>query len=142
LYLQYDWTLFKNNYRNLRSSILTKRNAVKFDQEAFEKEQAAFPRNQLTKRGNPFWDTSDAKRILLVELKDDNIGPIISNMKPKEVHERHPEYKLFDLDVFRNHLYHEKSNLKQNVFWQVKRNRKARSRHERDAAQETSLAEE
>eukprot|EP00980_Cylindrotheca_fusiformis_P026991 scaffold18311_cov71-Cylindrotheca_fusiformis.AAC.1 len=130
LFLLYPPTNFACNLRSLKKKIVDLREAVNFDQAAFEKEKKLHPRQQFTEHGNPFWDTSDARRILEIELKDENIGPIIEALEPKDVWKRHFEYQLFPLEVFRKQLHHMKTKLTGEVFWQAKRNRKGRKAYE------------
>jgi hypothetical protein len=55
---------------------------------------------------------------------------VSNRLKPKDLWETREEYKAFPLDVFRNHKYREERKQKEKVYWQKKRNDKARKTHE------------
>ena len=127
LYWPYEKNKFKTNYRSLRRKIESNRRAIEFDEMAVKKEMEEFKRPPVTDRGCPFWDTSEAKKLLKEELAS---NPDIKSMKASDVQLRHVEYQKFPKAVFANNLQHMKSSLNQSVFWQVKRNRKGRTNHE------------
>lgn len=128
LFQRHDQNRFVANFNNLKNTIEKERLAIKFDQLSLDKEKAAFPRNPLTNRGNPFWDTHPAKKKLIEELKrGDHEGKT-----PNEIHVG--IYKDFPAAVFRNHFYQERRRLREAVFWQVKRNRKGQKKHEEETS--------
>ena len=117
LYSDYKKNSFKRNCRNLQKAITEEQKKVDFDHQAV----ARFPpRQSLTERGYPFWDRSEAQRVLKLELASGQIA----NLKPSTVYIRNNEYQKFPLAVFRNHLYKEQSRLKTTAYWQVQRKRK------------------
>jgi hypothetical protein len=56
LFKQYKWENFRNNFNSMKTSIEQEQSCVKFDEAAFEKEKAMFPRNVTTERGYLFWN--------------------------------------------------------------------------------------
>jgi hypothetical protein len=138
LYKRYGKVKFKRNLYSLRKKIEAETESVSFDQQAFDSFKLNYPRPALNERGYPYWDTSDARRILKVELSDPEVKAVVWPLEPIAVYERHDEYQAFPLEVFRNQLYHMKSTLTQDVYWQMKRNRSARRRHDEEAKVETN----
>lgn len=127
MFAVYPLKNFKTNFRNLKNTIQSTKSAVRFDQLSLEKEKEMFPRNALTARGYPFWDTHPCRTLLETDLKQGRID----NMTPFQVWNSNDQYKAFPLKVFRNNLNRMKRSEKEAVYWQVKRNRKGQKEHER-----------
>jgi hypothetical protein len=75
----------------LRKKIEFETEAVSFDQQAFDSFKANFPRPALNERGYAYWDTSEARRILKVELTDPEIKAVVWPLQPSVVYLRHEE---------------------------------------------------
>lgn len=121
LFRQYPLNNFQTNYRNLKKTIVQAKECAAFDQGAYEKEKANYPRNPLTVRGHPFWDGSAAQTLLAVDVREGRTD----GLSPIEAYQLRPlQYGIFPLHVFRNHLYKERSKQLQDVYWQQKRNKK------------------
>jgi hypothetical protein len=128
---KYDFTRFKANFKNLKDGIAAKNAAVQFDQQSFDSEKELFPRNPSTVRGHLFWNGSYAEAMLAEDIKANRIN----HMTPKLARAERPDYEAFPLEVFRNHFYKEISKQRQEVYWQVKRNRHGRKQHEKEEQQ-------
>jgi hypothetical protein len=125
LFMQYKIENFRTNYKNLKEKHELELQSIDFDQAAFDKERVLFPRKDTTARGYPFWDKHEA-RVLMKEDVEMNL----SNMKPKDFRITRDEYKQFPPAVFRQHKYQEERKQREKVYWQKKRNDKARKKHE------------
>lgn len=129
LFKLYPLKNFKTNFKNLKVSIQEEKDAIHFDQVAFESESDFFPRNPTTKAGNPFWDRHEAQRLMAEDVK---AGRTLQ-MKPSVLRESRSEYQEFPLAILRNHKYQEERKEREGVYWQKKRNDRARKKHdERD----------
>ncbi len=131
LFKLYPLKNFKTNFKNLKESMKEERDSIHFDQAAFEKERALFPRNPTTKGGNPFWDRHDAQRLMVEDVK---AGRTVQ-MKPSVLRDTRVEYQDFPLEVFRNHIYQEERKEREAVYWQKKRNDKAKKKHDKEVRQ-------
>jgi hypothetical protein len=120
LFKRYPLKNFKTNFKNLKDSIKEETDAIDFDQHALEKQNERFPRNPRTTRGNPFWDGHDAQRLMAEDVK----AGMTVHMKPSAL--RETEYQEFPLSILRGHKYQEERKHREAVYWQKKRNDKAR----------------
>lgn len=125
---RYPLTNFKTNFKTLKDAIEAEKDAVDFDQNAFHDEKT-IGRKPLTERGYKYWDGHVAQGL----LKDDVQGGATKNTTPSDLWQSRPEYMEFPLAVFRGHKYQEERKLKETVYWQKKRNDKARKKHHEDA---------
>ena len=77
---------------------------AKEDYEYLKADRELFPpRDKDAVRGKLRWDGSDAQRLLKIDVTD---GKHLEQ-PPREFRKTRPEYMLFDLDVFRDHIYQE-----------------------------------
>jgi hypothetical protein len=127
LFKQYKIENFKTNYRNLSAKLKVERSSIEFDQEAFEREKQKFPRKDQTERGYKFWDGHQAQQL----MRDDVKNNLTTSLKPSILREMRSEYQEFPLEVLRQHKYQEERRQRENVYWQKKRNDKARAKHEK-----------
>ncbi len=88
----------------------------------FHWQQQLYPRNEITKRGYPFWDTHKAKVLLTEDVKNH----LHKTMRPKELYYLRAEYQDFPLSCFRKHIYQEASKQIAAPYWNVKRNKMSR----------------
>jgi hypothetical protein len=116
----YKKSNFKANLKSLIKSLSNKEERALFDAAAIAHDCLLYPRNALTVRGYPFWDTSDAKVLLTSDIDE---GRHLE-MKPLDLWNTREEYKLFPLQVFRKHLYDERDKPKTSGYWEFKRQNK------------------
>ena len=128
LFEQYDKSNFASNFNALKNKTKRNKSAILFDQQAFDQERHHFSRNATTYKGEPFWDTSKAKPLIISELK----SGIHKGKTPAEIRLTKDEYKEFSKGSWRNYYNIEKRRLREEVFWQAKRNRKGRQQHEKE----------
>jgi hypothetical protein len=128
IFMCYDKAKFANNYNRLKTTIEEEELIAGFEQFAFNVQKPLLYRNTLNSRGQPFWDTHAAKPLLQTELK----SGIHNGKELTAIRNSNDLYKEFDLPTFSNHFYREKRRLKEDVFWQAKRNRKGRQQREKE----------
>lgn len=129
IFKQYPLRNFKTNFRNLKNSIDVERAAIQFDQLSLEADRNKYPRNGTTDRGYPFWDTHPARKLLEDSVRKGQAN----NVKPQEIRSSETAYKDFPPRVFAKHVHQEKAKQTQEVYWQQKRNKKGRKKHEVEA---------
>ena len=81
-----------------------------------------------TSRGEFHWDEALANTL----LQDDVKSGVVDTMTKKELWESREEYKEFDRRIFTKHVYQEKSKQIGGVYWQEKRNRTGRKKHDEE----------
>ena len=121
---KYDEGRFKTNCQNLMDKINNEKDAVDFDAMALANDRSLYPKHVRRYEG------SAAEK----KLKEDVQSGRSMSMAPKLLWELTPAYQsTFDsLKKFRNHKYKEERVIKEKVYWQKKRNDKARKKHEED----------
>lgn len=106
---------------------------VVFDQAAVNQYKNKYERANTTNRGEPFWNGHAAEALLKAFVKqqrtDIDKGVIARNKLPAEVYSTKDAYKEFSLETFRNHYYREMRALREEVYWQKKRNREGMRKH-------------
>jgi hypothetical protein len=118
---------FKANLKRLIKTLRNKEERSIFDAEAVKHDTELFPRAELTLRGYPFWDTSEAKVLLASDVEDG----IDAEMKPFDLWEMRPEYKAFPLHIFRKHIYQERRRHKQSLFCLIKEEKKKNKKNKK-----------
>ena len=123
LFRQYDVVKFRSNFKSLKKSIDKTASAVRFDQNAFEKELSKYQKEPHLKTGYPRWNhtNNEAKKLLEDDIKS-------QNRKPKELYKLRPEYQRFPEAVFRNRYYRERRKQTEQPFWVLKRNNRMRKK--------------
>jgi len=93
------------------------------DLEAFNNAVQNHPTPALNHRGEPQWNGSDAQRFLTQDLKDGNNA----GLYPEEFRLERPEYQVYSLVTFRDHIYQEQRLVKfrhyQDVLMEAKEKR-------------------
>jgi hypothetical protein len=127
LFNQYPWNNFRNNFNRLMDTIDREEECVAFDQAAFEHYRSKKPRAEQTVRGEPFYDGHRAQALLKAFVKQQDQEwkekSIERKKLPAEVYALNAAYREFSLPTFRNHYYREMRALREEVYWQKKRNR-------------------
>jgi len=123
----YKYENFRNNLRSLKNGISSEKESIDFDEAAIERESIAFPRGQTTSHGNPFYDTSETKKILVELAKEGKLEQYKHH--PKQLKQSNPIFKEFKDTVFAKAVNREKRRVKETVGWQMKRNIDGSKRH-------------
>ena len=123
----YKYENFRNNLRSLKNGISSEKESIDFDEAAIERESIAFPRGQTTSHGNPFYDTSETKKILVELAKEGKLEQYKHH--PKQLKQSNPIFEEFKDTVFAKAVNREKRRVKETVGWQMKRNIEGSKRH-------------
>ena len=126
-YKIFEFHKFKTNLRNLRIAIKKKQAEAQEDEVALV--------NTLEHRNRimggvenlpyPRWSDSSALKLLLQDLA----SGVLENMKPAAVWMSRPEYRVYPLSVFRDHIYKEKTKPFVKAYWAHQRElKKAKKR--------------
>lgn len=129
LFAMYPLDEFKRYYKNMTDIADKAKARLKSNSQTMDKHfdiwRRAGPR---TSQDNYFWDEQDASTFLEKDVKSGKVD----EMSKKELWASRPEYKKFDKQVFRKHVYQEESRQRGGVYWQVKRNRKGQKKHDKE----------
>ena len=120
LFHLYKFQNFSNNLRSLRRGISSEQEKTDFDEIAFKRELNAFPRGLITSHGNPYYDTSETKKILVKLAKDGELEQY--KHRPRDLKSSNPIFQEFNGKVFAKAVNREKRRVKESVGWQLKRN--------------------
>ena len=126
IFQQYPLKRFKTNFKSLRNAVELEQDCLEFDQAAYDKEKIKFPKKTTTLLGQKVWNGSEAQALLRVAVKEGKT----QDKKPADLWQEHHAYQLFSPIVFRKHKYQEERKVRENVYWQKKRNDDARKKHE------------
>jgi len=116
----YKYENFCNNIRSLKKAITSEQDNVDFDEVALERENIAFPRAPLTSHNNPFYDTSETKKILVGLAKEGKLEQYKHH--PSTLMETNPIFDEYSKKVFAKAVNREKRRVKEVAGWQLKRN--------------------
>jgi hypothetical protein len=112
-YQKYEKQNFRSNMKNLLKALTKKENSALFDLQAVKDDRTCYPREEVTEQGYPFWDTSEASKLLKVDFDKD----IIKKQSLDELWNSREAYKMFPKEVFSKHIYQEKKNRLQKSYW-------------------------
>lgn len=123
-YKKYKKSNFKVNVKNLIDSLTKKEDLATFDHLTTINDEILFPRAQVTSRGYPFWDTSEASAYLKTDVKNG----VHESMSMDEFYYSRDAYLAFPQDVFLKHVNQELNSRLKKSFWikkdQDKKNKK------------------
>lgn len=108
---------FTRNFNEMKKRIRKHKARSMRDNVAFTHDTSIY---ELAKDKASCWDGSDAQLLLMVDVKCN----MHKFMKPKQLWQFRPEYKVFSLDVFRDHIYQESRSALETNYWLVKRKKK------------------
>lgn len=80
---------------------INRKKHLQIEYEAYLSDMEKLPRNQVTSRGYPFWDTHEASKL----LEEDEESGKAKMMKPMELWKSRKEYQNFPLILFRKHIH-------------------------------------
>jgi hypothetical protein len=103
-----EYKNFRTNLANLRKAISSEKTLADVDATALARDLERHPRPPLDHNGAPFWDGSDAQRLLRLDV---DAGKHTS-MTKTELRGSRPEYGLFTPKVFRKHIEQEERRCK------------------------------
>lgn len=118
----YKYENFRTNLNNLRKAVRSRKKISLFEEDALLKDREKAQVGGQTMRGYPFWPTSDANQLLKQDIKE---GRHL-HMKPKILYIYRPEYQVFPLSVFRDHVHQELRSQRERPYWMHKKQQKKR----------------
>jgi len=128
IFQDYPFDRFQANHKTLTATIEESRLLAVQETDAFEREQALFPRNKLTSRGYPFWHLHDAKELLEQDVK----SGVANEHKPSALRILRAEYQEFPIQVFCAHVHQEKRKQREKTYWQQASRLIGRRKHEEE----------
>ena len=123
---QYPFSNFEQYLKTVMNAAANEKEIAAINEEEIYRDLLAYPRDEVTDRGYPYWDTHRARPLLEVDIRNG----IADTMKPKELQDTRSEYKEFPLGVFHDHIYQERRRHRQEPGWQAKRNEQARKMYQ------------
>jgi hypothetical protein len=132
---QYPIEDFRKYYEEM-VEITNNKKAIRDEEEAaYARHMIAFPRNSVTDRGKPYFDTSSAKTFLEEDVRNN----VTNEMTPAVLRETREEYKEFSPKSFGKFVQQIKKKQRCKSFWQQTRKKIALREREKEIE---SMAEE
>ena len=128
IFQQYPFDKFEEYLTTLQKAAANEEEIALINDDEFWTEMIAYPRDIVTDRGVPYWDSHPASSLLAEDVRDGTADMI----KPKELHQMRIQYTEFPLKVFRQHIYQERRRLREEPGWVEKRNKLAQKMHENE----------
>jgi len=116
-FLLYKWENFQTNLSNLREKIIQDKDMADADQAAFNQYRQAHPRPTTNHRGEPFWDRSEAQRLLRMDMDEGKHR----QMKPSQLRQTRPVFEEHGVIAFGKKICQEKRRRKYIAYLQSKR---------------------
>jgi len=114
---------FTGRLRNVRLDHEKKDNRAEIDKKAFDNFRKNHPRPLEDQNGTPLWDGSKAQRMLKQDMQEGKhkVGA------PRELWISQPEYQVYELQVFRDHIYQEERLWKHEYFLELEAAKKMKT---------------
>jgi hypothetical protein len=106
--------------KNLIKSLDKKEKRAEDDDDAFLYERIIHPRQPVTVKGYPFWDTAPASTFLKDDIKHD----VHLTMSFDEFWQWREAYQQFPRAIFKKHIHQEVSCRRQKTYWLKKKEKK------------------
>ena len=100
--MEYD-SEFTSHLRSVRIDFQRKCKRAEIDKDAFDNFRKNHPRPTHDHKGVPLWHGSKAEEYLKADIEAD----LHEGKLPQDLWESRPEHKVYDLKVFRDHIYQE-----------------------------------
>jgi len=134
-YSDYDYDFFAKKLDTLQDSLHELKTLAHIDAQALAHDLALGLRQNS--KPYPVWQGSVAEGLLREDL-DDGVDLY---MKPQEMHATRPEYQLWPLVVFRNHIHQELRARKERPYW-MNRKKKKEEEKRKAAIEKAKAADE
>ena len=115
LYKPFKFMNFKQNIKSCHAAVKRDKGHAQNDAAEIAHDRDLHPPVQTNARGYPRWHGSDAERW----LKHDMNLQQHMQMTPKELQNTRDEYKVFPLQVFRDHIHQEKRSRIERPYWKA-----------------------
>lgn len=120
---------FNSRLLGVRNDNAKKMSRKEDDQKAYDNYRASHPRPTHDHNGVPLWDGSPAQKLLKEMMaRGEHVGKA-----PKELWEGKEVFKVYTLDVFRDHIYQEKRLWKMHNYLEVEAKKKKEKRKKKKA---------
>ena len=123
LYHDYDFNNFKTNLKSLLEKIAGQRSRAYFDTDAYENDRELNPFPMFDGHGRLQWDGSEAQRLVRKDIDDGLFDDDNNKPKPRDYWMSNEEFRMYELEQFRKHIYKEIKGLKSRVFFEDKKRR-------------------
>ena len=135
LYAPYDYKNFVTNLRNLRKLLRTQEVLAVECQANLERELILYPPSSMDPRGYPRWDRTNAPACLKRDVDAMLAGRL--HATASQLHASNPEYSVFPLKVFIDHINQEKKSRRQSAYWiNFKNEQEEKKRQQRQQRQQ------
>jgi hypothetical protein len=111
-YQKYPKENFRTNLKNLIAALRQKERWASYDHRAIISDQIRFPRTEVTSRGHKYWDTSEAAKLLKIDIEK----KVNETMTMRNFYESNEAYLEFHYDVFRKHVHQQINSLLKKSF--------------------------
>ena len=108
---------FGSNYRRLQKSIRQHKSRAFKDASAYNHDKQL---KTLARYDPNCWEGSEAKALLAEDIEDE----MHKKLTPKQLWLLREEYRVFELDVFRPHIYQIERSKRETNYWKVKQKKK------------------
>ena len=122
----YDFAKFKEYNKRMKDLTSKRKERIRNEEAAFNRDMLKLPPKNTTARGYPFWNNHPASDL----LKEDETNGTAKQMKPEDLWKSRLEYQDFPLLVFRKHIYQERMKQLAAPYWQHTRNKNAKKKYE------------
>jgi hypothetical protein len=116
----FEYTKFRTNLNSLKKSVRSEGQQINFDDNTVRHEAAKFPRKEVTSKGLPFYDTSEARKALVADVSSGKAE--LYQGHPRDLRKTNNEYAKFPPIIFAKHVHREKQKVIEKVGWQNRRN--------------------
>jgi hypothetical protein len=135
LYAAYDFKNFSTNLRNLRKLLRTQHVLATECQANLDRELLLYPPTEMDARGYPRWDKSNASASLKRDVDAILAGSLTATTS--QLYASNPEYRVFPLKVFIDHVNQEKKSRRQSAYWiNFKHEQEQKKRQQRQQRQQ------
>jgi hypothetical protein len=128
---EYEIRNFKTNLRNLLATVRRNEERAQLDSTSVASFREINPRQEVTRQGYPYWDTSVARTMLSIDI-DDGLN---QTMTPSQLYNMREEYQAYPLDVFRKHIHQECNRRLKKSYGMFKQEKKEKKTRKNGAAQ-------
>lgn len=111
-YQKYPKENFRTNLKNLIAALRQKEKWASYDHRAIISDQIRFPRTEVTSRGHKYWDTSEAAKLLKIDIEK----KVNETMTMRNFYESNEAYLEFHYDVFRKHVHQQINSMLKKSF--------------------------
>lgn len=116
-----DFDRFKDNFTKLKKRIKKDKLRADDDMNGYERDIKI---HTLAKDTEGEWHGSEAEKLLREDIENGKH----EEKKPMKFRLSRDEYKSFELDTFRGHIYQETRRKKESLYWNVKKEKKRKKK--------------